>query len=231
MTATLESTTFADELLAASRRGDVRDLPFVNAVLRGEAPRSAVRVYAMRLCAMARSFPRTLGAALAQCDDRRVRLYLIGNMLEEEGIVRFGNGHELVAAPERSHAVLARRLARAAGASEEAIEALPFALSRWLQNALDTGDWIGALAFFGIGYEANVPAAYRLLAPALEEHYGFSRHDVQFLHVHFEADERHGRETAELLTTVATTDDERRRALAGARRGSTAFAELHRVPV
>lgn len=231
MTAAIEISTFADHLMAAARRYDVTKGPFISAVLRGTAPRDALRMYALRISASGCAFPRILGAVLGVCDDDRVRRHLIGNLLEEEGIVGFGDGHDVVADRERAHGTLARRFARAAGASQAEVDALPVLMARWFREALDEGNWIGPFAFFGVGHEANVPAAFRTIAPALEEHYGFTPHDLTFLTEHFEADERHGREAAELVSAVATTETARQQALEGARRGGSAFAELHRIRV
>ena len=122
---------------------------------------------------------------------------------------------------------MARRFAAAAGVDAETLTRAQRQESRWYRDAAASGDWIGAFAYFAIGYEANVPESFRLIYPALIEHYGFAEEDLEFLTEHMTADERHGREAAEMLAEV-TSEAERERALEGARRGGMAWWVIHR---
>jgi pyrroloquinoline quinone (PQQ) biosynthesis protein C len=220
-------TSFADVLLQSARPYPIASNPFVAALRRGECSRKQVRAYAQMIAVAAINFPRVLANVLMWCDRPEIRRSLLGNLLEEEGVVAYRPGEGVVIEPARSHATMARRFAAAAGLDAAALARVQLDESRWYREAAERGDWIGAFAYFAIGYEANVPESFRLIGPALAEHYGFSEDDLLFLTEHMTADERHGRESAEMLTRV-TGPAERQRALEGARRGGMAWWMIHR---
>lgn len=216
-------TDFADELLAVAR-GRSAD-PFGDTLTMGRWTRDDVRRYATALVGVAAGFPRRLCAILSICDDPEVRTALIENLLEEEGVVGYEPGKGLRIIRERHHAELARRFARAAGASETEIDAAVSAAreSRWFADAIRNGDWLAAFAYVAVGHESNVPDTFRRIVPPLVERYGFSLDDLVFLTEHYTADERHGNDSAFLIARVAQTEDARHRAVDGARRGGNAW--------
>ena len=220
-------TSFADLLLEAARPHPIATNPFIDALRRGACSREQVRAYAEMLTVAAIGFPRVLSNVLAWCDDTRIRENLLANLLEEEGVVGYRPGHGVVVQPERRHGAMAKRFAAAAGVDLPALEGARRHESRWYRDAATSGDWIGTFAYFAIGYEANVPESFRLVHPALVEHYGFAEDDLIFFTEHMTADERHGREAAELLSEVSGTA-EQERALEGARRGGMAWWVIHR---
>lgn len=217
-------TDFAEILLSAARPAGAAD-PFVEALVDGRASRDVIRRYVVALTVMASVFPRRLAAILSICDEDEIRHSLIANLLEEEGVAAWDPAGGLRVAPERRHCEMARRLARAAGASDAEIRdaAMNIRESRWFSNAIDSGDWIGAYAYATVGHEGNVPKTFRQLIPPLIERYGFARGDLIFLTEHCEADERHGSESAQAIARVSRTDEARARALEGARRGGAAW--------
>lgn len=227
MTAATE-TAFADELLAISRPFDIRDSPFLRGVERGTCPPEVVRDYAIYIMAAAFAFPNVLAAILTACDDTAVRKVILGNLLEEEGVVAYAPGQGVTVEDGRRHGRMAERFARAAGASGAGIAAAQIRRSRWFDQALRDGNWLGAFTYFSVGYEANVPQTFRLLAGPLERHYGLPRPDLEFLYEHMEADVRHGEESAALIAAAATTEALRQQAREGARRGGRAWWEMHR---
>jgi len=96
------------------------------------------------------------------------------------------------------------------------------------RTMLSDGNWLGPFAYIAVGTEANIPPTYRLLIPALVENYGFSEYNLEFLTEHVGIDDRHGLEGAMLIESVATTDEARRQALEGARRGGVGWWEILR---
>lgn len=224
---TTAATELAESLLAAARFAPVERNPLVRAVAAGTLSRDALRMYVQWMASMALGFPRRIAAVLAVCDDADVRRLLIGNLLEEEGVVAFVPEEGVRIEPARRHGAMAIKLARAAGLAESEIAMHP--PSAWFAERLAAGDWLGPFAYFAVGFEANVPATFRAIADPLMQHYRFTRDDLEFLIEHFVADERHGVEAAHLIARVARTDEARERALAGARRGGQAWWAFHRA--
>lgn len=218
-------TSFVQTLLQSARPHPIAENPFVAAMRRGECTREQVRAYAETIAIAAIGFPRVLSNILTHCDRQEVRTSVLANLMEEEGIVRYRAGEGIVVDVQRNHAEMARRFAAAAGVAPEAL-GRQRAESRWYAQAAQSGNWIGAFAYFAIGYEANVPESFRLIHAALVEHYGFAEEDLEFLTEHMTADERHGREAAELLARDPSPAA-RRRALEGARRGGMTWWMLH----
>lgn len=219
-------TSFVETLLQSARPYPIAENPFVVSLRRGECTGEQIRRYAGMIAVAAIGFPRVLSNILTHCDRQDVRASVLANLMEEEGIVRYRAGEGIVVDARRNHAGMARRFAAAAGVSPEALE-VPRAESRWYAHAAESGDWIGAFAYFAIGYEANVPESFRLIHAALVEHYGFAEEDLEFLTEHMTADERHGREAAELLASDPSPAA-RQRALEGARRGGMTWWMIHR---
>jgi pyrroloquinoline quinone (PQQ) biosynthesis protein C len=216
-------TEFAESLLAVARVAPAKANPIVAGVSEGRLSRETVRRFAIQLTAIAESFPRRITAVLSICDNEEVRRSLLGNLLEEEGVVGFVPAEGVRIEHERRHGVMARRFAHAAGATDAELDAASAESARWFADAVRNGDWIGAYSFFAIGFEANVPEAFRALVEPLTAHYGFTGHELEFLYEHFTADERHGTEAAHLIARAATTDALRSRAREGARRGGAAW--------
>ena len=221
--------TLAATLLAAARPAPIETHPFVATLRDGVMSPEAVREYAVAIARIGIAFPYRIAAVLAICDDPDIRRSLISNLLEEEGVVGYVPGEHVRIEPSRRHGEMARRFARAAGATDAEVDAVTLRQARWFSEALERGDWLGAFAYFAIGQEANVPATFRLILDPLMQHYGFRRDDLIFLTEHFEADERHGVESAHLIGRVAASDEARERALEGARRGGMAWWALHRT--
>ena len=220
-------TSFADRLLEIARPYPIASNPFVDALRRGACSREQVRAYAEMIAVAAIHFPNVLANVLSHCDRPRVRQCILGNLLEEEGVVAYRPGAGVVVAQERRHSFMARRFAAAAGLDAAALARAQRQEGRWYRDAAASGDWIGTYAYFAIGYEANVPESFRLVHRALIDHYGFAEEDLIFFTEHMTADERHGRDAAEMLSEE-TSEAERQRALEGARRGGMAWWLIHR---
>lgn len=217
---------FAESLFAAARPFPLETHPFIVRVREGEASREEVRAFAAHIASATESFVRALHAILSVCTNTAVRHSLIANILEEEGTIDYLHGRGARFDQERHHPTLARRFALAAGATDADVDALGIEPPRWFRRSLDARNWIGPFAYIAVGTEASTPPTFRLLAPALEQHYGFGAHDLEFLYEHMTADDRHGEEGAQLIASVATTEEARRQALVGARRGGTGWWQI-----
>lgn len=220
---------FADELLEAARR-DMRQNAFVAALIDGRSSHHALRRYAAGLFALSDRLPQRLLAIAARCEDRGVRLALLENLLDEEGIVGIDGGR-LMVDEGRRHPNMARRFAHAAGVSDadlSAASASAMGEATWLNDAIAQNHLTAALAYLTIGIESNVPSTMTLVAAALERHYGFDRGDLEFLTAHIELDEGHAANGARLTSRLVRNDADRAEALEGARRGGLAWWWWHR---
>lgn len=219
---------FADELYAAAQPEPIEQHPFVVQVRNGEAPREAIRSFALHIAAATESFVRALYAVLSVCTDVRARQSFIGNVLEEEGATGYKPGAGATFDEARRHPAMARRFTRAAGVEDHEIDAFRVGPPNWFDRQIRAGNWIGPFAYIAVGTEANIPPTYRLLIPALEKHYGFSESDLEFLIEHVSADDRHALDGALLIASIAGSDATRRQALEGARRGGRGWSEILR---
>lgn len=220
--------TFAETLFAAARPEDIATHPFIVNVREGTATREEIRAFAVHIASATQSFVRALHAILSVCQDTAVRHSLIANILEEEGTTDYVRGRGAAFDPELHHPTMARRFALAAGATDAEVDALGIEPPRWFRRALDAGNWLGPFAYIAVGTEASTPPTFRLLAPHLEQNYGFTAHDLEFLYEHMTADDRHGEEGAQLIASVARTPEQQRQALDGARRGGAGWWQILR---
>jgi pyrroloquinoline quinone (PQQ) biosynthesis protein C len=220
--------SFADELYAAAQPEPIETHPFILQVRSGEASREAIRSFALHVASATESFVRALYAVLSVCTDVQARQAFIGNVLEEEGATGYVPGLGARFEESRRHPAMARKFTRAAGVEDHEIDAFKVGPPNWFGRQISAGKWIGPFAYIAVGTEANIPPTYRLLIPALAERYGFTEGQLEFLIEHVGADDRHGLEGAMLLASVAKTEDERRQALEGARRGGRGWWEILR---
>jgi pyrroloquinoline quinone (PQQ) biosynthesis protein C len=201
--------------------------PFVMSVCRGDAPRAAIRAYAEQLAVLADMFPSMLSSLMSMCDEPVIRRALINNLLEEEGAVGYG-AHGVVFDPERRHGAVARRMTSALRSwppDDELRRTSEHA--SFIDRCLAERRWVSAVSFLTVGYEANVPPTFALLAPALASHYGLDDAALEFMILHIGADERHAETGAAMMESIATTAERRAQALEGAVAGARAWWALH----
>ncbi|HEV7764441.1 MAG TPA: iron-containing redox enzyme family protein [Thermoanaerobaculia bacterium] len=216
---------FAESLFAAARPHNIETHPFVIRIREGLLTREEIASFALHIASSTASFVRALHAILSICPNPIVRHSLIANVLEEEGMTTYIPGQAQFD-PDRHHPTMARRFARAAGVTDEQIDSFVIGPPRWFHRALAAGNWLGPFAYIAVGTEAHTPPTFRLIAPPLRQHYGFTEGDLEFLYEHMTADDRHGEEGARLIASVATTDEARRQALEGARRGGSGWWQI-----
>lgn len=222
------ATDLVPALLEAAQPFPAEQNPLVLRLQNGALDRAALRPYAAVVVSLAEQLPFAICTLLGICRPGRVRESLIGNLLEEEGVVTNANGPHVTIDKEKSHSGLARRFARASGMTDAELDAITPIENRWFNEQLKQGKWLGPFAYFSVGFEANVPPTFRLIESALRNRWGFHESEVAFFTEHITADDRHGIESAELISTLATDDAARTEALEGARRGGVAFWNLHR---
>lgn len=75
-------------------------------------------------------------------------------------------------------------------------------------------------------YESQTPEVAATKVEGLRDHYGIAGEPVEYFHLHGELDVEHSRELAAAIDEVATTDEQREEALAGARAGAAAIYGL-----
>jgi pyrroloquinoline quinone (PQQ) biosynthesis protein C len=226
----MAATETFEEALSAAARLDMRRNPFVAAIVAGRCSRDQIRAYAAGLFALSDRFPLRLAATAAICDDPDVRLALLENLMEEEGVVRIEEGR-LIRDDSRRHATVARRFALAAGASDDALLSASeheAATATWLTEAIAGRRLAAALAYLTVGIEGSVPATLSLVADALSRHYQFADEDLEFLTSHVAFDAAHGAAGARMTARVVRSDADRADALEGARRGAVAWWWFHR---
>jgi pyrroloquinoline quinone (PQQ) biosynthesis protein C len=217
---------FAESLFATALPERLETHPFIVRVQEGAATRDEIRSFALHMASATETFVRSLHSILSICPDPVVRHSLISNVLEEEGMIAFVPGEGGKFDRKKHHPTMARKFAIAAGSTDADIDGNPVGPPRWFHRAIAAGNWLGPFAYIAVGTEASTPPTFRLLAPPLIETYGFTEDELQFLFEHMTVDDRHGEQGAQLIASVATTEEARRQALDGARRGGSGWWQI-----
>jgi pyrroloquinoline quinone (PQQ) biosynthesis protein C len=133
--------------------------------------------------------------------DQKIRRHIVENLIDEETML--GRGDD-------AHWRLSRRLAEALGASVEEL-----ARPKVARAALDYVGWVielgrreyglVTLAAMSIGGESRRENSTERLVHGLAEHYGLSRHALEFFYAHMGEAEAHGEPVYELVREYATT--------------------------
>jgi pyrroloquinoline quinone (PQQ) biosynthesis protein C len=219
-----------DTLLACAHARPIGNNIFIRRLCKGEYSREELRPYGQMIFRLSESFPMTLAAILSICPRKDLRVHLLKNLFEEEGMVPCDDGRGFVYDPERRHSEIAKRFTRALSIPDENLDLARSPNStRWLDRALRERRWLPILAYITVGIESNIPRTFKLIVPALRRFYGFSDHQLAFLIEHIEADEAHGSLSAEIIACAVGSPADRKEALEGVRRGSTAWWQIHRA--
>lgn len=225
----MDTESLVEELVRVPREMNMGAHPFLTALAGGTCPRQAIRRYAVETYVLASAFPQRLASLMAMCPHSRVRLELVRNLLEEEGITSF-DGERIVQRQDRHHGQIARRFAHAAGVDDEELARAQHEERRpiWVDQAIAEKRLCTALAYLTVGFEGCVPPTYTLLVSALEGNYGFSRDDLEFFILHMTADVDHARFGAEMIATLVSGEADREEAVTGVKRATTAWWWWHR---
>jgi len=221
--------SLVEELMRGPRTMNIGAHPFLVMLANGTCSRNSIKRYAIETYVISSNFPQRLASIAAICPDSSVRLELLRNMLEEEGVASF-DGEHIVRRDERQHGELARRFAHAAGATDAE---LAHARNKdrhetWVDRAVNERRLCAALAYLTVGFEGCVPPTYALIVDALVRNYGFSRDDLEFFIMHMSADTDHSIIGAKMTATLARSDEDREEALTGVKRALTAWWWWHR---
>ena len=201
---------FLDALDALVAEKHLLKHPFYCLWNQGKLTLDHIREYAISYYPHVAAFPTYVSGVHAGCDDPQVRGELLENLIEEErGPV--------------NHPALWRRFAAAVGAGEADLSAQPrtpevadaIAQFRSTTRAGSVAEGLAAL----YAYESQIPEISRTKREGLAAFYGIVDPEaVRFFTVHEEADVWHRQIEREALGRVATTPEDRERALAAADR-------------
>jgi pyrroloquinoline quinone (PQQ) biosynthesis protein C len=186
---------------------------------RSNAPRAMLQNIALRIAAGAIDFPYKLSRLLATTREPLLREFLIGNLLEEEGLEQIGDD-EVVRRPERAHATYALRLTTALGLEPDLVRCAAPPQYAYFDRALKDGRWRAAMAFLNIGMEGQAPRICPNYAEMFR-HHGVADPDLIFFAVHGEADVRHSAGAIDLAVRLASTAADADELIQGARAGAT----------
>jgi pyrroloquinoline-quinone synthase len=197
---------FAKELedMVSSRRA-FWDHPFIQKFRSAELTKDQVRHWIEQQFYLTGRVHDLFGPLYAKCEDARIRMGLVHNLLEEE------TGEVSHSAP---HPELYIRLGEALGSSREAmrsVKPIPEALGlrsywTWIVKERPFVEGVAAISIAG---EAQVPGAGFEFSRILEQKYGLTHEQTAFWWVHEEADKEHGGGAIEMVTNLAQTDQER----------------------
>lgn len=225
----MDTESLVEELTRETGTINIGANPFLRALAGGTASRHAIRRYAIETYVLSSTFPRRLASLVAMCSDPAVRLELLRNILEEEGVTSF-DGEHITRRADRQHGEIARRFAHAAGVRDEELlrareEQRP---KTWVDHAIADGRLCTALAYLTAGFEGCVPPTYALLVRALEGNYGFTPDDLEFFILHMTADAEHSRLGAEMTAALVRSEADREEAVTGVKRAKTAWWWWHK---
>ena len=225
----MDTDSLADQLAREPRALNMAANPFVAALADGTCSRDAIRRYATETYVLSSTFPQRLALLVAMCPHSAVRVELVRNILEEEGVSSF-DGERIVRRDDRQHGEIARRFAHAAGVDDEELARARRDDRRetWVDRAIAEQRLCSALAYITVGFEGCVPPTYALIVEALERNYGFSRDDLEFFILHMAADADHSRLGAEMVVALVRSDADRAEAIDGVKRATTAWWWWHR---
>jgi pyrroloquinoline quinone (PQQ) biosynthesis protein C len=224
-----DAMALREALHAELHRWPVTQARLLRAARRGNAPRTILQGIALGFATGAIDFSQKLSRLLAATREPLLREFLIGNLLEEEGLEQIG-ADQVVRRPERAHATYALRLTSAVGIEPELVRRAPPPHYPYFDRALEQGRWRAAMAFLNIGIEGQAPRFCASFAELFRRH-GVSEEDLIYFEVHGEADIRHSEGAIDLAVRLAGTAADADELIEGARAGATfMWEQLNAVP-
>lgn len=191
---------FIDELRAASGKHPIAESRVCRLIQSGRISRDSIRLFAAAAVAGATHFMSHLARVYRITPNPEVKLALLENLLEEEGV--HIKPHGLDIRPSSRHVTWARRFSDAAGTSQAQLDQAMIDFRRPELDALiEQGDWLGALAYLTLGLEANTPHTFVPILEGLKK-MGFSDSELVFFSNHITLDMQHGDEAFELVAAV-----------------------------
>jgi pyrroloquinoline-quinone synthase len=184
--------------------------PFYKLWSQGKLTKESLREYAISYYPQVAAFPRYVSGVHSGCADAALRQELLENLIEEER-------------GEHNHPALWRQFAVALGALEQELQPgartpeVGEAVAEFLRTTRSGSLPEGLAALYA--YESQIPEIAKTKREGLAAYYGIEDPAaLRFFTVHEEADLWHRRVEREALGRVAETDEDQKRALAGAGR-------------
>ena len=222
--AMLDRATFRAALHAAQAQYDCKDTRLYQSLKSGRCPRSVILRYAESSYRSAVLFCATVAEFTIRAPDREARLFMLENLLEEEGMhLRADTG--IVHRKEQGHIALALRFLRACGGDPDKLDRAQHATTAG-RAMLAEGRYLEAMSHLLIGQELKFGTASQEIMEALKP-YGFSNRDLAFFAVHGDADLKHGNEALDIVVTRADTAEMQQRCLAEAAEGARIWFAAH----
>ena len=164
-------------------------------------------------------FPTWMSTMYSNAQPEDVRLHLLENIAEEDGLLDSGSFKAV------SHTELLLDFAGYCGVDRK--EVLDAQINgELLAETLGLQSWgfrqsqkpyLEAIAGLLVGLESQVPEIYAKTTPALLDKYGFTEEEVVFFKLHIEADKEHSGRGYELLDKYVGGDEEKEACLRSVR--------------
>jgi pyrroloquinoline-quinone synthase len=204
--------TFREQLESAAYHWPVEESRFIRLINQNRCPARLLQRYATELHTFATVFPSMLAQLIKISPEPEVKLYLLENLMEEQGIsLRSEVG--LRVNPSARHTEWSARFAAAAGVTNQQLDE---AASSWKEtstgNFISENRWLEAIGYLLIGIEANLPRTFTAMLPGLQQA-GFSERELTFFSAHIVADIDHGETAFQIAEQFATTADQREQVL------------------
>ncbi len=213
--ASLTSSTFENNLLAAVMQHSMLKHPFYVAWSEGKLSREVLQEYAKQYYAHVRAFPTYVSAVHSRCDDLETRQMLLENLIEEE------QGAE-------NHPELWLRFAESLGVTREEVrnaELLPqtkdsVARLKQLTQSADYREGLAAL----YAYESQIPEVAQTKRAGLKEFYGIDdERGVSFFRIHESIDTIHQQVEMRILSSECRTSDDQIKTISAAKEAAKAL--------
>ena len=199
----------------ATRDKRLLEHPFYKAWAAGTLTRDDLAFYSTQYWRQVESFPGYLESVVDRLDEGSVRDSIADNLADER---------------DDDHPGLWVRFAESLGRDRSTLDRTPVepetaACVKSFSNGTQTESVPFALGML-YAYESQTPEVAETKVTGLRDHYGVTGSAVEYFELHGELDVEHSRELAGAIAEVATTDDEKAEAIAGARAGAEAIYGL-----
>lgn len=201
----METKSFIDQLDAKIEKGHLLNHSFYKAWNAGDLSHDTIQEYAAQYFKHVSSFPRYLSAIHSNCDDIRIRQFLLENLVDEEK------------GPD-NHPELWMRFAEGMGSSRETIQNKT-AMNE-IEDLVKTFNKLSRSEKYHIGlaalycYESMQPEISETKKDGLQKFYGIKDEEtLKFFTVHMHADIWHREVVRNLLIELSDSKDNQKEIL------------------
>lgn len=207
------------ELKAVASSYDMATAKLVKILGSGDCPQPLLREFALGMYKATRDFPMQLGRIFGITPDYPTRLYLLENIMEEEGVT-YSSRNGIEANPRARHLEWIRQFAYSTGLGDAELESVSAAgHNKYLDKIIESDDWISAIAYWLAGIESNTPETFQIIVNGLTRQ-GFKQDDLAFFINHIKMDTMHGQRAFEILEQQAKTPAVQEQIKVATRRGA-----------